>query len=73
MDLIQSPTDTFTTVSGAVAVFVQHGRPVSANTIRAWSDRGRLRTVRTDGGVRLFLKRDLLNLVTEMNRDQLTA
>jgi excisionase family DNA binding protein len=38
---------------------------VSADTVRAWSQQGRLRSVRTAGGTRLFARRDVERLREE--------
>ena len=38
---------------------------VSANTIRAWADKGRLPAIRTASGQRLFNRADVLRLIAE--------
>jgi len=40
---------------------------VSVDSIRNWADNGRLPSIRTAGGVRLFTRQDLERVVQERN------
>lgn len=54
--------DDLLTVSEAARVLAGLDRPVSAATVRLWADAGKIPTVRTAYGVRLFRRSDVEDL-----------
>jgi excisionase family DNA binding protein len=60
-----SDTARLLTVSDAARLCSELGRPISASTVRDWADSGRLPTVRTTGGIRLFSRCDVVAIAIE--------